>query len=550
MTGIVIIHHRIGILAAFPQAVADWHVLPGYTRRMLRFTVFDEDGPARDWPLVNAHILGVDDTALEGVVAFSKGKIVCKAVDTEPAIALCLEVDAGKAGTMMLQTCLLEQRNEPYRLYEELARHRVKIFLEKSENWGFLDPAKAPEAFEQFERARSMFVTGTVDQQPYRSQVHHRDALAIAMDASEKLVMKRTEWMLNRRYAKQGAQRALGVRIPVEKAPELLKAALIQDFDILSVPTPWHLIEPTQGRFVWDQVDRWMQFAKLAKRELIVGPLLDATAAGVPGWVRPIMADPAKLKDRLHAFITEVVTRYAPLNPIWNIVSSIHLNEAVALSPEAMVQATRIAAVSVRQVQKNAKLLVEVGDPFSDIPPGADGAMNAIRYLRALVSEGVSVDIVGIPVVIGDAARGKGTRDLMQVAAMLERFTSRKEMPPVVVTAFGAPSEPHPEPGAGFWRRPWGTESQAAWAAMCFQIAMANPGIRAVVWDRLRDEAGLGIKHGGLFAADGSPKPAAERLVRFRRRIRNALPQIASGNTPGEVSAGEAARSASAPEES
>ena len=495
---------------------------------MLRFTVFDEDGPARDWPLVNAHILGGDNTALEGVVTFSKGKIVCKAVDIAPAIALCLEVNAGKAGTMMLQTCLLEQRNEPYRLYEELARHRVKIFLEKSENWGFLDPAKAPEAFEQFERARSMFVTGTVDHEPYRAQVHHRDALGIAMDASEKLVMKRTEWMLHRRYAKQGAQRALGVRVPVEKAPELLKSALVQDFDILSVPTPWHVIEPTQGRFVWEQVDRWMQFAKAGKRELIAGPLLDASAAGIPGWVRPIMADPAKLKDRLHSFITEVVTRYAPLNPIWNIVSAIHLNEAATLSPEAMVQATRIAAVAVRQVQKNAKLLVEIGDPFGDIPPDASGAMNAIRYLRSLVSEGVPVDIVGIPVVVGDAARGKGTRDLMQIAAMLERFTSRKEMPPVVVTACGAPSEPHPEPGAGFWRRPWGTESQGAWAGMCFQIAMANPGIQAVVWDRLRDDAGLGIKNGGLFATDGTPKSAAERIVRFRRRIRMPLPPLSA----------------------
>ncbi len=493
---------------------------------MLRFTVFDEDGPARDWPLVNAHILGVDDTALEGVVTFSKGKIVCKAVDTKPAIALCLEVNAGKAGTMMLQTCLLEQRNEPYRLYEELSRHRVKIFLEKSENWGFLDPAKAPEAFEQFERARSMFVTGTVDHEPHRAQVHHRDALAIAMDASEKLVMKRTEWMLHRRYAKQGAQRALGVRVPVEKAPELLKSALIQDFDILSVPTPWHVIEPTQGRFVWEQVDRWMQFAKAGKRELIAGPLLDASAAGIPGWVRPIMADPAKLKDRLHSFITEVVTRYAPLNPIWNIGSAIHLNEAATLSPEAMVQATRIAAVAVRRVQKNAKLLVEIGDPFGDIPPDASGAMNAIRYLRSLVSEGVTVDIVGIPVVVGDAARGKGTRDLMQIAAMLERFTSRKEMPPVVITACGAPSEPHPEPGAGFWRRPWGMESQGAWAGMCFQIAMANPGIQAVVWDRLRDDAGLGIKNGGLFATDGTPKSAAERIVRFRRHIRMPLPPL------------------------
>ena len=495
---------------------------------MLRFTVFDEDGPARDWPLVNAHILGGDNTALEGVVTFSKGKIVCKAVDTQPAIALCLEVNAGKAGTMMLQTCLLEQRNEPYRLYEELARHRVKIFLEKSENWGFLDPAKAPEAFEQFERARSMFVTGTVDHEPYRAQVHHRDALAIAMDASEKLVMKRTEWMLHRRYAKQGAQRALGVRVPVEKAPELLKSALVQDFDILSVPTPWHVIEPTQGRFVWEQVDRWMQFAKAGKRELIVGPLLDASAAGIPGWVRPIMADPAKLKDRLHSFITEVVTRYAPLNPIWNIGSAIHLNEAARLSPEAMVQATRIAAVAVRQVQKNAKLLVEIGDPFGDIPPDANGAMNAIRYLRSLVSEGVAVDIVGIPVVVGDAARGKGTRDLMQIAAMLERFTSRKEMPPVVVTACGAPSEPHPEPGAGFWRRPWGPESQGAWAGMCFQIAMANPGIQAVVWDRLRDDAGIGIKNGGLFATDGTPKSAAERIVGFRRRIRMPLPPLSA----------------------
>jgi hypothetical protein len=61
---------------------------------------------------------------------------------------------------------------------------------------------------------------------------------------------------------------------------------------------------------------------------------------------------------------------------------------------------------------------------------------------------------------------------------------------------------------------------------MCFQIAMANPGIQAVVWDRLRDDAGVGIKNGGLFATDGSPKSAAERIVRFRRRIRMPLPPL------------------------
>ncbi|NBQ15294.1 MAG: hypothetical protein EBU31_11990, partial [Proteobacteria bacterium] len=476
---------------------------------MLRFTAFDEHGPARAWPIVNAHLLGSDDTAMEGVIAFKNGQVVCKPRDPHIAHALCLEVNAGKAGTMMLQTCLLQQRDEPYRFYEEIARHRIKIFLEKSEHWGLLDPAKAPDAFEFFERARSMFVSGMVDQDPFRAEMHHRDALELAIFASEKLVMRRAEWMLHARYGKQGAASALGVRVPVEKSPDMVRASLNKEFDIVSVPTPWTLIEPTQGRFVWDQVDRWMVAAKQGGRRVIAGPLLDATASGVPGWVRPMLADPAKLKDRLYVFIKEVVTRYGRINPFWNIVSSIHMNEAAPLTPDAMVQVTRLAGVSVRQTSKNAKLLVEIGDPFGDIPPDEAGAIGAIRYLRALVAEGVPMDLVGIPVVIGDAAHGRGTRDLMQVAAMLERFSSRKEMLPIIITACCAPSAPHPEPGAGCWRGPWSDRSQGAWAPMLFQIAMSNPAIHAVVWDRLRDDAGVGLKDGGLFAADGTPKPAA-----------------------------------------
>jgi hypothetical protein len=84
---------------------------------------------------------------------------------------------------------------------------------------------------------------------------------------------------------------------------------------------------------------------------------------------------------------------------------------------------------------------------------------------------------------------------------------------------------------------------------MCFQIAMANPGIQAVVWDRLRDDAGLGMKHSGLFASDGTPKQAAERMVRYRRRMRQALAPLVSGHGGGAGAAGEATGSASAPEE-
>jgi hypothetical protein len=502
---------------------------------MLRFSVFDEHGPAREWRLVNAHLLGADDVPMQGAVAFRNGQVVCRTPEPQ-AVALCLEVDAGRAGTMMLPTCLLQQRDEPYRLYEELARHRIKLFLEKSENWGLLDPAKAPEAFERFERARGEFVRGMVEQGPFRAEMAHRDSLASAIDASEKLAMRRAEWMLHARFGKAGAANALGVRVPVEKAPDLVKATLSREFDILSVPTPWALIEPTPGHFVWEATDRWMAWAKQNGRRVVAGPLLDMSPAAIPGWVRPIVADPAKLKDRLYAFIREVVTRYGPLNPIWNIASAVHLNETVQLSVESMVQVTRLAGVSVRQVRKDAKLLLEIGDPFNQTVLANPGAASALQYLRAILAEGVPFDLLGVPMVVGDGARGRGTRDLLQLAAMLDRFTGRKEIPPVIITAFGAPSTPNGDGGAGWWREPWSARAQAAWAPAAFRVALANPGVAAAVWDRLRDEAGTGAKGGGLFAADGSPKASGEQLLTLRRRLRTPL-----GAMPGSAAVTEAA---------
>jgi hypothetical protein len=96
---------------------------------MLRFTVFDEHGPARDWPLRRAHVLGANDATFPAKISFEKGQVVVRPSEARTPVALCLEVDAGKAGVLMLQTTILQQRDEPYRLFDELARHRIKIFL-------------------------------------------------------------------------------------------------------------------------------------------------------------------------------------------------------------------------------------------------------------------------------------------------------------------------------------------------------------------------------------------------------------------------------------
>jgi hypothetical protein len=489
---------------------------------MLRFSLFDEHGPAASWPLARAHVLGPGDATFDARIAFDAGTISVRPADRRSTAALALEVDAGRAGTLVLQTCLLQQREEPYRLFEELARQRIKLFLEKSEKWGMLDPGLAPKVFEVFEQARATFVAGLVERDPWKSQQLHRDAVALAVAAAERLALLRAERGLAARFASQGAARALGVRVPIEKAPDLVKSCMSPEFDALLIPTPWQAIEPQQGRFVWDAVDRWVKLAGLSGRVPVIGPLLDLRAGGIPGWVLPCLKDPQRFQERVYSFVREAAIRYGAggLKPIWHLAAGVNSNEVGAFDPAAMVALVRHAQVALRQVVPGAKFIVEVGDPYGERSPSDNGALGAIPFVRLLITEGVQPEYVGIPVLVGDAQHG--TRDFMQFADMLDRFATRKEMPHLLVSALGAPSAAVPGEG-GAWCEPWSEKSQAAWAAVAFQVAMSQRKVALVVWDRLRDDAGNGVGAAGMFGPGGVPKAVATKLLLARRKLRQAV---------------------------
>jgi GH35 family endo-1,4-beta-xylanase len=287
------------------------------------------------------------------------------------------------------------------------------------------------------------------------------------------------------------------------------------------VPVPWQAVEPQQGRFHWEQLDRWVVWAKSTKRAIMIGPLLDLRPGGIPGWVLPSLKDLPKFEQHLYRFVREVVIRYAPVDPTWHVAAGVNSNEVAALTGAEMTQLVRQAVVAVRQVVPEARILVEAADPFGERSSADNGAIGAVPFVRLLISEGVKLSSVGIPVVIGDAATG--TRDLMRIADMLDRFASRKEMPVLVVSALDAPSAPHEEPGAGYWHKPWAEDVQAAWAQMAFQLAISQRNVALVFWDRLRDDAGTGLRDGGIFGSGGTPKQAARSLLLARRRIRQPL---------------------------
>ena len=140
---------------------SDMRALVAYNTNgsMLRFKTSPTNPVASQ--VINAHLIVRDQQIVPGSVEF-KDEIIEAKAHGQTNFALCLLYDAGKAGRLMLQTPMLPSRTEPYILPLELARYRIKFFLDKSEEWSMFDLSADHAATVRWEKARTIFTTALV----------------------------------------------------------------------------------------------------------------------------------------------------------------------------------------------------------------------------------------------------------------------------------------------------------------------------------------------------------------------------------------------------
>ncbi|MBY0308898.1 MAG: hypothetical protein K2Q09_09170, partial [Phycisphaerales bacterium] len=98
------------------------------------------------WTPSHAHLIGPDDLALPSEITLSGNVIeASKRVEGTGALAIQYPLPAPTGGTLTLRTTLLPEREAPYLLTLELARHQVMLLLNKLEEWALFDvPAGDP----------------------------------------------------------------------------------------------------------------------------------------------------------------------------------------------------------------------------------------------------------------------------------------------------------------------------------------------------------------------------------------------------------------------
>jgi hypothetical protein len=536
----------------------------------------NEPGAAGGGP--RAYLFGSEDVPMAGEVSFADGLIRCvKPTKDNCGLALAVSVERPPGpdepldaparepqGVVVLQTCLLPERPEPYLLSLELARRRIMTFVNKLEDWALFDlPADNP-AIAQFERARRAFTEALVSQRDpkgpggfsARADRQANASLALAVQAGERLSMIHAERQLATRVSGAPYQNALrraeamaieitspdmpvkapdsiGVLLPgqarvgcaVNPVPltEPLKAAAIAACDFISLPMRWSDMEPKEGTYSFTRTDQWIEWAvRTAKLPVFAGPILDLRASAVPEWLHIWENDYETLRELVYEHVRQIVTRYRRTVARWTVASGLPVNDNFSLAFEQMLDLTRVCVLVVRKLHPQARIQLEISHPWGEYYATNSGAMPPVLYCEALNQVGVAVDGIALKLVMGGP--GRPTRDPMAISEVLDRYAALDR--PLNITAVGAPSRPLPgSPEAGYWRSEWSPARQADWLAQVFAVCLGKPYVQSVCWHELADgPTHLELPSGGLIDEAGSPRPALERLSAIRQALRAGRP--------------------------
>lgn len=520
---------------------------------MLKFLVFDDGKPATQWPVRNSYLIGSDNNPMRGDISFEDGYITCEKRELGAA-AMALQIPVGECGELTVQTCLLPDREEPYILMLELARHRLMTLYNKLEEWAMFDTGPDHPVTRRAELSRKLFIEALCSQkdEPARSDKLSRDCLAAALDGSEELAVAHAELLLNRRKQTQMIPRhPIGCGVPLEQTNERLRAGLAANFDFVAVPTPWKLLAPEEGEYRLAPLDNWIEWASRNRLPVVAGPVVSFEPSALPDWLFIWEHDYDTVRDVIYEHVERLVTRYRNAVNAWNVVSGLHVNSHFTFNFEQVMDLTRMTTMLVKKVQPAAKVIVEIRQPFGEYFASNPRSIPPMMYTDLLVQGAVAFDALSIKLLMGQAMPGQFTRDLMQVSNLLDHFAIFGK--PLHLT-FAAPSEmvtqemiAVPEgqesidPSSGYWRKPWSQQVQSHWLEALMHIAMSKPFVESVTWNDMIDHPQMELPLSGLVTDDLQPKNSYRRMAALRRSISPVAAHAvssASGATPGATASG------------
>lgn len=426
-------------------------------------------------------------------------------------------------GELMLQTCTLVERAEPYLFAVELARGKVNHLRNQAADWQSIGLVVADEAWQKLREATEHFARAAVGQHNAAQAIADAQlALSAALVGSDVLSGCYVDQALSVRR-RQSAQlpTVLAAELPSPPTGNLSEACL-EAFNATSVPLVWREIEAVEGNYQWDRPDRLVDWCAANRRPVVGGPLIQLDPHTLPDWLCLWEGDFENIVSVVRDFIETVISRYRGKVAAWQCAARVNTGRALALSEEERLRLAVSSIEAVRQADPNTPVILRFDQPWAEYMARSDVDLSPLHFADALVRAGLGLSAIGLDLSMGYSGAGSALRDRLDFGRLIDLW-SCLGLP--LFVCLTVPSATGADPLA--WGTAhsdatavaggWNVDAQARIVENYLPLLLAKPSVQAVVWNQWTDAEPHEYPHGGLIDRTGAVKPALNALTSIRK---------------------------------
>jgi hypothetical protein len=363
----------------------------------------------------------------------------------------------------------------------------------------------------------------TTQGDPRSSQDAAEEAIRIALDASDELCEQYAQQVLSIRRSQQtNSTLLLGAKLAAPPTGDSA-ARFLSLFNMAVAGTHWPDLEPQQGKYAWEALDRVVAWAHENSLRVCMGPLLSMDKHLLPDWL--FLEDGfEEVQASILKYVESVVKRYRGKVHLWHVTARMNQDGAFMFSEEQRLRLVVEAVDRVRAVDARTPLVVSFNQPWAEHIARKDQELTPINFADTLVRGELGLAGIGMEIHYGYWPGGTLPREALEFSRQLDRW-SQIGVPLMVFLSVpsGMGADPHARHPAHplVELRPGGVNPawQEQLVSRLFPILLAKQPIQAIVWDSWQDSQPHEFSSSGLYDSAGRPKPALKTLIDQKREL-------------------------------
>ncbi len=478
----------------------------------MRFLVPRRDHLPAD-ALERAYLAGIDEVPWQSRIRWIDDVLV---VERDQADSGNLFIPALVDGhhEVVLSTASLMEREQPYHLDVELARGTLNRLRNSVAGWESMNVTVRDGIRPAMTAAQTHFsLAATRQDDPLAAAEQAVAATNSALEAMDLLAGAYATEALAARRQQQGKLTTLvGCNLGSIRPDEALGRAIDGAFNSVAVPLVWRDIEAREGKRDWTVSDAQVEWCRAQGLRMISGPLLEIDKWSLPDWMVMWGGDLEGFRSCVAEHIDAVVTRYRGRVQLWHCAARLNIKNDFGHDEEQRLRLAALTIECIHRADPRAPVVLSVDQPWGAFMSQGHYDLAPLHFVDALVRAELGLAGIGVEINFAYAPGGSDSRDVLEFARQIDRF-SMLGLPVLVLLT--APSAQGPDPLAAASARAinystgtsLSSEAQRAWGEKFLSMLLAKQPVQAIIWNQLSDGQPHAFAHGGLLDADGQAKP-------------------------------------------